>query len=77
MKNSLFSYKKKDSPIKVIDFCFLKCLNLDDNLIEINSGEKNMIMTWLVYTPQYITPEVIQLKYGQKNDIWSYWVILY
>ena len=77
MENVLFSYKTKDSPIKIIDFGLSECKNLPDNLLEIISGEKNIVMTGSVGTPQYISPEVLQGKYNQKCDIWSAGVILY
>ena len=77
MENILFSYKTEDSPIKVIDFGLSEFQSLPMNLLEIISGEKNMLMTGSVGTPHYISPEVIQGKYNQKCDIWSAGVILY
>ena len=77
MENVLFLYKTKDSPIKVIDFGLSEFQSLPENLLEIISGEKNMMMTGSVGTPHYISPEVIKGKYNQKCDIWSAGVILY
>ena len=77
MENVLFLYKTKDSPIKVIDFGLSEFQSLPENLLEIISGEKNMMMTGYVGTPHYISPEVINGKYNQKCDIWSAGVILY
>ena len=77
MENVLFLYKTKDSPIKVIDFGLSEFQSLPENLLEIISGEKNMMMTGYVGTPHYISPEVIKGKYNQKCDIWSAGVILY
>lgn len=77
MENILFLYKTEDSPIKVIDFGLSEFQSLPNNLLEIISGEKNIMMTGSVGTSHYISPEVLQGKYNQKCDIWSAGVILY
>ena len=77
MENVLFIYNTTDSPIKVIDFGLSELQTLPENLMEILSGEKNMVMTGSVGTPHYISPEVLQGKYNQKCDLWSAGVILY
>ena len=77
MENVLFLYKTEDSPIKVIDFGLSEFQSLPNNLLEIISGEKNMVMTGSVGTSHYISPEALQGKYNQKCDLWSAGVILY
>jgi calcium-dependent protein kinase len=45
----------------------------EDMKAELQSKNKNK----LIGTPYYIAPEVIELSYDQRCDIWSVGVILY
>ena len=63
-ENLLFDSDKPDSAIKVIDFGASK--KFDDRKMKKKLG-----------TPFYIAPEVIDLNYDAKCDVWSCGVILY
>ena len=62
MENILFVYKTEDSPIKIIDFGLSEFQSLPMNLLEIISGEKNMLMTGSFCTAHYLSPEILQGK---------------
>ena len=67
-ENILFLTKEDNSPIKIIDFGLSKIF-----------GEKinNKFLSTKVGTAYYVSPEILEGKYNEKCDIWSYGVILY
>lgn len=65
-ENILFSDKSEGSIIKVADFGLSKLFSSEDK-----------IMTSIVGTTFYMSPEVLNGKYTEKCDIWSAGCILY
>lgn len=64
--------KEARGSIKVIDFGTASVFRQNDG-----PGEKEKFMSKEVGTAYYIAPEVINLHYTEKCDIWSVGVILY
>ena len=71
-ENFLFSDKKKDSEIKIIDFGLSK--QFDIALEEANTTKN---LKTIVGTAFYVAPEVLQGKYDYRCDNWSLGVIAY
>ena len=63
LENFLFSNRKADSELKMIDFGLSKWFDEQ--------------MTEKVGTPYTVAPEIIQGKYNEKSDIWALGVITY
>ena len=64
-ENFLYADKSEDSDLKIIDFGLSKILSNDNK------------MNSIVGTIYYMAPEVLQMNYEEKCDVWSAGVILY
>ena len=72
-ENFLFSSKKKDAEIKIIDFGLSKqFVSLNDQYYDYSKSLKTV-----VGTPLYVAPEVLKGKYDYRCDNWSLGVIIY
>ena len=65
-ENFLFSSKKEDAELKLIDFGLSRKFDA-----------ANLPLTTVVGTPLYVSPEVIKGSYDQHCDYWSLGVLMY
>jgi len=64
--NFLFATEEKDAPLKIIDFGMSKTVNKPWKYLTRFRG-----------TPYYVAPEVLQGKYLEHCDMWSFGVVMF
>lgn len=72
-ENLLFVSPDPESKIKIIDFGTSRKFDPKKRMTK----RLGTVITFLLFEPYYIAPEVLLENYNEKCDVWSCGVILY